>query len=53
MQFIVKVDIHVTNETNKFWEVAYVIKVRQLLVNIKSEKLFCRLDGGRYKQEKM
>ena len=23
---IVKVDIHVTNETSKFWEVDYVIK---------------------------
>ena len=23
-------DIHITNKTNKSWEVAYVIKVRQL-----------------------
>ena len=45
-------DIHVTNKTNKYWEVIYAIKqVRQLFSNIESVRLFRRFGGGRYKQK--
>ena len=32
-------DIHVTNMTNKFWEVVYVIKVRQLFSKHRVSKI--------------
>ena len=32
-------DIHITNKTNKSWEVAYIIKVRQLFSKHKVSKI--------------
>ena len=32
-------DIHVTNKTNKFWEVVYVIKVRHLFSKNRVSKI--------------
>ena len=46
-------DIHITNKTNKSWEVVYVIEmIRQLFMNIESVRLFRRFGGGRYRQKK-
>ena len=45
---IVKVDIHVTNKTSKYWEVVYVInKARQLFSKHSQCDCFVSLvDGG-------
>ena len=41
-------DIHITNKTNKSWEVIFVIEK----VNIESVILFRRFGGGRYRHNK-
>ena len=46
-------EIHVTNKTNKSWEVLNIIeKVRQLFSKHRVSKNVCRFGGGRYRQKK-
>ena len=45
-------DIHITNKTNKSWEVVYVIEKFRQLFSKQSVRLFRRFGGGRYKRKK-
>ena len=45
-------DIHITNKTNKSWEVVCVIvKSGSCSVKIESVRLFRRFGGGRFRQK--
>ena len=46
-------DIHITNKTNKSWDVVYVIKkVRQLFCKHRVSMIVLSFGGWRYRQKK-
>ena len=46
-------DIHVTNKTNKCWEVVYVIKVRQLFSKHRVNEIVTSVGWRAVQTEKM
>ena len=46
-------DIHITNKTNKSWEVVYVIKVRQLFSKHRVSKIVSSVWWRAEQKEKM